>query len=99
MQIFVKTVEGRLITLEVSVTDTIFSIKSKVEQREAIPPSKIFFQKEVEDEKTLSDYQIDNNHVFHMVDQPAAYAAGQPGTAGGAAKSSSQARGSCCSIL
>ena len=69
-KIFIKTLTGKNIELEVNSSDRIEDIKKKIQEKEGIPPDQqrfIYSGKQIEDQNTIQDYGIQPNSTLHIV--------------------------------
>ena len=70
MQLFVKTLTGKTVSIEVEEGESIEDVKAKIAEKEGIPPEQqrlIFGGQQLQDSKTLDDYDVGDDATLHLV--------------------------------
>lgn len=70
MQLFVKTLTGKTVSIEVEEGESIEDVKAKISEKEGIPPEQqrlIFGGQQLQDSKTLDDYDVGDDSTLHLV--------------------------------
>ena len=70
MQLFVKTLTGKTVTIDVEEGESIEDVKAKIAEKEGIPPEQqrlIFGGQQLQDGKTIDDYDVGDDSTLHLV--------------------------------
>ncbi len=70
MQIFVRNLEGKTVSVDVEKNETIASLKAKIQEKEGVDPARqrlVFGGKQLEDQHQLSDHNIQEGSTLHLV--------------------------------
>ncbi len=70
MQLLIKTLTGKTITVDVNEDDTVETLKQRINEKEGIPVDQqrlIFGGKQISEERTMSDYGVTNGATMHLV--------------------------------